>query len=341
MNPLTYLPPPAPPELRRTKSLSAAKNKESGLGFFTGVLHSPNTPSSLFSTDDENILRHQTTASSADHENDDIRVSQEEEKGNVQNHENDEIRVSQENDEMRNLSDLENEIVEMEAKIDSIVDNLKSINQKIDPDVDNFVNSKKSNFWRKKLQKFNKWRRKRVNGNGVVSALSPEKKASRRFRETQSEIGDYGFGRGSCDLGPRFSLDAGRVSFEDPRGSWDGYVIGRSYPKLPPMVGDVKVSGGCVKTSEFYLNAFSKKMNAVDRSNSVPAMAGSVVDGVRSNKMTVSNGKMSLDYDHRLKNRSVGGEEELDDKEVKKERWWNRKMWRFVNRSSINRTKKG
>ncbi|KAK1426960.1 hypothetical protein QVD17_15642 [Tagetes erecta] len=332
MNPVTYLPPPALPELRRSKSLSAAKNKELGLGFFTGVLHSPNTPSSLFSTDDENILRHQTTASSGD-----ALETNEQEEDNVFNHEHDEIRVSEEDEEMQNLNDLENEIVEMEAKIDSIVDNLKSINQQIDLD----VNSKKpslSNFWRKKLQNLRKWRRKRVNGNGVVSTLSPEKRGSRRHRETQSEIGEYGFGRGSCDLGPRFSLDAGRVSFEDPRGSWDGYVIGRSFPKLPPIVGDVKVSGGCVKTSEYYLNAFSKRMKGVDRSNSVPTMAGSVVDDVRLSNSKVSPG--CIGYDHRLKFRSIGGEQELemggDDKEVKKQRWWNRKLWRFVNR-----TKKG
>ncbi|ONK59458.1 uncharacterized protein A4U43_C08F6630 [Asparagus officinalis] len=39
----------------------------------------------------------------------------------------------------------------------------------------------------------------------------------RRFRETQSNIAMDAFGRRSCDLGPRFSLDAGRISFKDSR----------------------------------------------------------------------------------------------------------------------------
>lgn len=50
---------------------------------------------------------------------------------------------------------------------------------------------------------------------GAKSAM--EKPISRQFRETQSEIADYGFGRRSCDIDPRFSLDAGRISFDDPR----------------------------------------------------------------------------------------------------------------------------
>ncbi|KAI3824308.1 hypothetical protein L1987_05763 [Smallanthus sonchifolius] len=103
-----------------------------------------------------------------------------------------------------------------------------------------------------------KWRRKQkksdvdgnCNRNGVVSlsTLPVEKPISRQYLETRSEIADYGFGRRSCDIDPRFSLDAGwisiddpRHSFDEPRASWDGYIIERTFPRLPPMVEDAPV----------------------------------------------------------------------------------------------------
>uniref|UniRef100_A0A0R0J384 DUF740 family protein n=1 Tax=Glycine max TaxID=3847 RepID=A0A0R0J384_SOYBN len=116
----------------------------------------------------------------------------------------------------------------------------------------------KGSFWSaasvfsKKLQK---WRQKQKNKkrerNGVVvgsgTLLPVEKPISRQFRETQSEIADYGFGRRSCDTDPRFSLDAARMSFdfEEPRASWDGYLMARTTssfaavpPRMPTMIED-------------------------------------------------------------------------------------------------------
>ncbi|KAI3837001.1 hypothetical protein MKW98_005334 [Papaver atlanticum] len=127
------------------------------------------------------------------------------------------------------------------------------------------VFSKKLQKWRKK-QKM----KKRENGRNSAS-MRVETRAGRRFRETQSEIADYGFGRRSCDTDPRFSLDAGRMSldagrmsldagrmsldagrmsldagrmsfddprhsWDEPRASWDGYLMGRMFPRIPPMV---------------------------------------------------------------------------------------------------------
>ena len=117
------------------------------------------------------------------------------------------------------------------------------------------VFSKKLQKWRQK-QKLKKQRCR----NGAVSVgsgatlLPVEKPIGRQFRETQSEIADYGFGRRSCDTDPRFSLDigrmsfdAGRVSFDDPRysfdeprASWDGYLIGRTFPRMPTMLSVVE-----------------------------------------------------------------------------------------------------
>ncbi|KAL0375303.1 UNVERIFIED_CONTAM: protein OCTOPUS [Sesamum radiatum] len=96
-------------------------------------------------------------------------------------------------------------------------------------------------------KKWHNWRRKqkikKQNNGENLATLPVEKPISRQYRETQSEIADYGFGRRSCDTDPRFSLDAGRISlddprysFDEPRASWDGYLIGRSFPRMAPMV---------------------------------------------------------------------------------------------------------
>ncbi|CAA0842353.1 Unknown protein [Striga hermonthica] len=39
----------------------------------------------------------------------------------------------------------------------------------------------------------------------------------------------------SCDTNPRLPVDADKISFEEPRASWDGYMIARSIPRLAPM----------------------------------------------------------------------------------------------------------
>ncbi|KAB8849523.1 hypothetical protein FH972_026767 [Carpinus fangiana] len=105
------------------------------------------------------------------------------------------------------------------------------------------VFSKKLQKWRQKQKHKLK---KRRNGGGSAT-LPVEKPIGRQFRETQSEIADYGFGCRSCDTDPRFSLDAGRIllddprySFNKPRASWDGYLIGRTFPRMPIMVSVVE-----------------------------------------------------------------------------------------------------
>lgn len=107
----------------------------------------------------------------------------------------------------------------------------------------------------KKLQKWRQKQKMKKRQNGGASATLPvEKPIGRQFRETQSEIADYGFGRRSCDTDPRFSLDAGRMSldagrisfddprysFDEPRASWDGYLIGRTFPRMPTMLSVVE-----------------------------------------------------------------------------------------------------
>lgn len=188
-------------------------------------------------------------------------------------------------------------------------------------------------------KKWHNWRRKqklKKRSNGELSATLPvEKPISRQFRETQSEIADYGFGRRSCDTDPRFSLDAGRISFDDPRysfdeprASWDGYLIGRSaFSRMPPMVSVVEdapvvhvpradsqipveepmnctinedecVPGGSAQTREYYSDSSSRRRKSLDRSSSIRKTAAAVVAEMDEMK-AVSNGKVlpaSMDY---------------------------------------------
>ncbi|KAL2934225.1 hypothetical protein RDABS01_017344 [Bienertia sinuspersici] len=114
------------------------------------------------------------------------------------------------------------------------------------------VFSKKLRAWTKKNSNNNSNNQKMKKGSHTVQVGG---KKGRNYRDTQSEIADYGFGRRSCDTDPRFSLDAGRYSvdagrmsfddvrcsFDEPRASWDGYLIGRTFPRmLPPMVSVVE-----------------------------------------------------------------------------------------------------
>ncbi|KAI3811837.1 hypothetical protein L1987_21569 [Smallanthus sonchifolius] len=350
MNPVTDQPPPPPP------SFSCDRHPEDSLtGLCPSCLrerltildHSSSSSTTTAAATKSGDVRHPNLMS-IDDENKPLH--------NVNNYERDEIRVS-EDEEITNLNDLENDIVEMEAKIDAIVNNLKSIKDQIDRD----AHSKKpssSNFWSTASvwnKKWQNWRRKHkknvVDRNGVVSktTLPAAKPNPRPYHETQSEVGDYGFGRRSCDTGPRFSLDAGRVSFDEPpaRGSWDGYLIGRSFPKLPPMGGDVNIHmripleeaegninipGGSTQTREYYLNSSSRRRKGLDRSNSMNA------------KVSPASIDYSLIRGGRVKCHSIGGEKELErdsnsnsnSVRVKKGRWWNWKVWRLINRQTAN-----
>ncbi|KAF2306353.1 hypothetical protein GH714_016970 [Hevea brasiliensis] len=141
------------------------------------------------------------------------------------------------------------------------------------------VFSKKLQKWRQK-QKL----KKRRNGGPGSATLPVEKPIGRQYRETQSEIADYGFGRRSCDTDPRFSLDAGRISFDDPRysfdeprASWDGYLIGRTFPRMPTMVSVVEDAPVNVVLRDYYSDSSSRRRRSFDRSNSIRKTAAAVV----------------------------------------------------------------
>lgn len=177
----------------------------------------------------------------------------------------------------------------------------------------------------KKLQKWRQKQKMKKRRNGAGSARLPvEKPISRQYRETQSEIADYGFGRRSCDTDPRFSLDAGRISFDDPRysfdeprASWDGYLIGKTFPKMPTMVSVVEdapvvhvsrsdtqipveepineeeiIPGGTAQTRDYYSDSSSRRRKSLDRSSSIRKTAAAVVAEIDDMK-SVSNAKVS------------------------------------------------
>ncbi|KAF3637290.1 putative mitogen-activated protein kinase-binding protein 1-like [Capsicum annuum] len=321
------------PELRRTKSFSASKNE--ALGFNAAAfepqrkscdVRGRNTLWSLFSIDDET----KTCKPTCSQNRNDIGgrpVKEEEEEEEEEEPEKDEDSGNVVDEIVEEELPVEPEIV-VEEEVN--VDVLKPIKDYIDLDSQakkakkeiggSFwsaasVFSKKWHNWRKKQ----KLKKRNNSENGENSGtLHIEKPISRRYnnnRDTQSEIADYGFGRRSCDTDPRFSLDAGRMSFDDPRysfdeprASWDGYLIGRSFPRMPPMVSviedapvvhiprfdhqipveeprlsmtsineDEGVPGGSIQTKEYYSDSSSRRRKSLDRSNSIRKTAAAVV----------------------------------------------------------------
>uniref|UniRef100_A0A7N0TGB9 Uncharacterized protein n=1 Tax=Kalanchoe fedtschenkoi TaxID=63787 RepID=A0A7N0TGB9_KALFE len=156
--------------------------------------------------------------------------------------------------------------------------------------------SKKLQKWRQK-QKMRMPRDGNVDG-GVGVEVATMNLRQWRERETQSEVGDYGFGRRSCDTDPRFSIDACRASVdcpcpprfsldEQPRASWDGYLIGRLSAHRPNQMLAVvedddhvedlinvsrneidKSPGGSEQTRDYYGDASSRRRRSFDRSGS-------------------------------------------------------------------------
>ncbi|OIW17667.1 hypothetical protein TanjilG_29017 [Lupinus angustifolius] len=132
--------------------------------------------------------------------------------------------------------------------------------------------------------------------------------------QVENPISDYCLRKRSCDTDPRFSLDIGRMSFEnDPmysfdehRASLDGYLIGRTMvPRMHTMLSlvedapmhvlrtdtqfpveeptnfddndDDNVPGGSAQTREYYDLSFRRR-KSIDRSNSIKKTATAVVN---------------------------------------------------------------
>ncbi|WOG95973.1 hypothetical protein DCAR_0415303 [Daucus carota subsp. sativus] len=353
------------PELRRSKSFSASKNEKFS-GVFEPQRHScdvrgRNTLWTLFSLDDEaKVVEAKEGHSLISGE---MKGSfPEENEGRVEENEG----IEEEDDGIEEITEIRaiREPVICENVIEEGFSNEGLVKIKDHLDLENDSQVKKGssgmNFWSaasgfsKKWQKWVKQKRvkksNRSGGGSGLATLPVEKPISRQFRETQSEIADYGFGRRSCDTDPRFSLDAGRMSFDDgrysfdePRASWDGYLLGRSFSRLPPMVEDVavvhvpridanipvveedtsrssggngvdeNVPGGSVQTRDYYLDSSCKRRKSLDRSSSIRKTAASVVAEIEDMKV-VSNAKVSpATIDYVCGGKVVNGDRDLRD----------------------------
>ncbi|CDP06515.1 unnamed protein product [Coffea canephora] len=373
------------PELRRTKSFSASKHEGLGLNF-SGAFEPQrkscdvrvrNTLWTLFTLDDESKVttsaKPSTSSSSLnpqhsiltkdthdDFVNKPVFESKEEGEGEEepQNEESECTPVVEEKGDI-NLEIVEEEDEEVVdfSTIKPMKDHIDLDSQAKKPSGGGGVREIAGSFWSAASvfsKKWHNWRRKqkmKKRSNGELSATLPvEKPISRQYRETQSEIADYGFGRRSCDTDPRFSLDAGRISFDDPRysfdeprASWDGYLIGRSFPRMPPMLSvvedapavhvsrsdsqipveepnvlgmncpvndDEAVPGGSAQTREYYSDSSSRRRKSLDRSSSIRKTAADVVAEIdemkgASNARDANSSSLRDDYSETFELRSL------------------------------------
>ncbi|PPR97167.1 hypothetical protein GOBAR_AA23520 [Gossypium barbadense] len=207
----------------------------------------------------------------------------------------------------------------------------------------------------KKLQKWRQKQKLKKTRNGGGSARLPvEKPIGRQYRETQSEVADYGFGRRSCDTDPRFSLDAARMSFDDPRysfdeprASWDGYLIGRTFPRMPTMLSVVE--------DDAPVQHVMRGRKSLDRSSSIRKTAAAVVaemdemksvsnldysNGHRDSNSNSLRGDYSDTFEIGLRDNaaSVYGNGERKGSSTNKWRRWSKawNIWGFIHRRSVN-----
>ncbi|KAL3649157.1 hypothetical protein CASFOL_005560 [Castilleja foliolosa] len=84
-------------------------------------------------------------------------------------------------------------------------------------------------------------------------------------------------GRRSCDTEPRFSVDAGPTPFEEPRASWDGYMIARTIPRLAPMFSVVEngILGNMNKFENRRLSLDGPTMHSIVEDESSSGASGS------------------------------------------------------------------
>ncbi|KAF5189697.1 Octopus-like protein [Thalictrum thalictroides] len=328
------------PELRRSKSFSGGKGEG-----FSGVLVPQRKScdvrarSSLWALFNQDDVRKVETWGEIEVETRELGFS-----GVVEpvfEEDNDEEEVNEEEIKDPNVNFIQRveEIVEVEEEIiQGEVEQVKPMKEHIELDAHNKkppgrdLKEIAGNFWvaasvfSKKLQKWrSKQKTKKQKGGGDGSSVTMQ------VDKPYSEIADYGYGRRSIDIDPRYSLDAGRMSFDDPRyswdaprASWDGYLTGRTFPtRVPaPLVSlvehvpvsvprvdnqipveeprisineDPRTPGGSAQTRDYYSSDSSssqRRRKSFERSNSIRKKAAAVVAELDDTKL-VPNAKVS------------------------------------------------
>ncbi|CAN1303823.1 Protein OCTOPUS [Linum perenne] len=358
------------PELRRSKSFSASKNEG-----FSGVfepqrkscdVRGRNTLWLLFNQDNPADIELPRVSTSSGirgsvlkpREEDDFEETETEENSNAKPIDE----IIEEEDEHEEQEEEAAIVIEPEPKtMKDHIDLDSQTKKRVSFWSAASVFSKKLQKWRQK-QKLKKQRGNRGGGGSVSGTLPVEKPIGRQYRETQSEIADYGFGRRSCDTDPRFSLDIGRMSFDEPRASWDGYLMGRTFPtRMPTMLSVVEdapvvmrsdahipveepipppppppplpaaaslISGGCAQTRDYYTDSSSRRRKSLDRSNSIRSTAAAVDDCSVETFETGFRDSASVVAN--------GGDRKEGAKKSK--RWgkgWS--IWGFIHRRSVNK----
>ncbi|OMO85147.1 hypothetical protein CCACVL1_10387 [Corchorus capsularis] len=336
------------PELRRTKSFSASKNE----GFSGDDERNPykkeaaaaanGRPSEIVEVETRNLAsssstvvqgpvfeskeEEEQTESETDHE-DDIEII-EEQPPNVAAVPASGSLIEETVDEI--VEEYEKELVQEEE--------LKPMKDHIDLDSQTKKASGRDfkeiagSFWSaasvfsKKLQKWRQKQKLKKRNNGGGSARLPvEKPIGRQYRETQSEIADYGYGRRSCDTDPRFSLDAGRMSFDaarmsfddprysfdEPRASWDGYLIGRTFPRMPTMLSVVEDAPvNHVIRSDTQIPVEDPARNSINEDESLPGGSAQTRDYYSDSS---SRRRKSLDRSNSIRKTAAAVVAEMDE----------------------------
>ncbi|GKV07986.1 hypothetical protein SLEP1_g19680 [Rubroshorea leprosula] len=172
--------------------------------------------------------------------------------------------------------------------------------------------SSRKSFWdtasvfSKKLRKWRRKQEKKKENHASLGLVEPPN--VRSLRENQSEVREYGLGRRSCDTDPRLSVDIGRLSvedsgfsFEEPRASWDGYLIGKQNPRLGVnAAGEERLSvvseeekspGGSAQTRDYYAYSVSShRRRSFDCAGLNGRMSLGEADDLKS---SISNAKVS------------------------------------------------
>lgn len=143
-------------------------------------------------------------------------------------------------------------------------------------------------------KKFQKWRQdhhnpnpKKHNNNNNNDNGIKEVAVSNQLDRFQ--VADFGHGRRSCDIAPRFSLDGCRMSLEDPRYSFDEprascdvHFLGRTIVSQAEMV-----PGGTSLTREYYADSSSRRRQSFDHSVSIRKVTSAFMDESKVSPATV------------------------------------------------------